>query len=145
MSGVNKAIILGFLGADPEITYPPSGNPVVNFSVATSEKWKDKGTGEKKERTEWHKIVAFGRLAEICGEYLHKGSQVYLEGKIQTDRWTDREQIERYTTKIIIHNMTMVGGRRGEEGSQGGSNKAEGNSNAGDQGEKDSKDDGSFY
>ncbi len=109
--GVNKAIILGTLGRDPEIKYTASGSAVVNLSVATNESWKDKNTGENVERTEWHRIVAFSKLAEICAQYLKKGSQVYFEGKIQTRKWQDQSGQDRYTTEIVANEMQMLGGR----------------------------------
>lgn len=111
MRGVNKAIIVGNLGQDPDTRYMPSGSAVTNISIATSEKWKDKQTGEPRERTEWHKVSMFGRLAEIAAEYLRKGSQVYIEGKLQTDKWQDRDGNDRYTTKIIANQMQMLGGK----------------------------------
>ncbi|SMN10996.1 Single-stranded DNA-binding protein [uncultured Candidatus Thioglobus sp.] len=114
--GVNKAIILGTLGQDPDIKYTPSGVAVVNISVATNEEWKDKNTGEKQERTEWHRIVFFGRLAEIVSEYLRKGSQVYIEGRIQTRKWQDKEGMDRYTTEIVGSEMQMLGGKGGGGG-----------------------------
>ena len=95
MAGVNKVILIGRLGSDPEVRYTPSGDAVANFSIATSEEWKDKNSGEKRERTEWHRIVAWRRLGEICGEYLSKGRQVYVEGRIQTNAWEDKEEIAR--------------------------------------------------
>lgn len=116
MAGVNKVILVGNLGKDPEVRYTPSGSAVANFSIATSEEWKDKNTGEKQERTEWHRIVAFGRLGEICGEYLHKGRQVYIEGRIQTREWEDRDGNKRYTTEVIAREMKMLGSA-GREGS----------------------------
>ncbi|MDY6881689.1 MAG: single-stranded DNA-binding protein [Desulfatiglans sp.] len=120
MAGVNKAIIVGRLGRDPEVRYTPSGVAVANFSVATSEEWKDRDTGDKQERTEWHRVVAWRRLGEICGEYLRKGSQVYVEGRIQTREWEDREGVKRYTTEIVAQTMQMLGsaGRGGFEDSQ---------------------------
>ena len=114
MATVNKVILIGNLGADPELRYTPSGTPVANFSLATHEQWTGKD-GEKGERTEWHRIVAWGRLGEICGEYLHKGSPVYIEGRIQTRSWEDREGNKRYTTEIIAQAMQMLGGP-GKEG-----------------------------
>ena len=108
MAGVNKVILIGRLGRDPEVRYTPSGTAVANFSIATSEEWKDKNTGEKQERTEWHKIVAWRRLGEICGEYLHKGSQVYIEGRLQTKSWEDRDGNTRYTTEVVALNMQML-------------------------------------
>jgi single-strand DNA-binding protein len=114
MRGVNKAIIVGTLGKDPEMRYMPSGSAVANLSVATSEQWKDKQSGEKQERTEWHRVSMFGKLAEIAGEYLRKGSQVYLEGKIQTRKWQDKEGKDRYSTEIVADQMQMLGGKRAE-------------------------------
>lgn len=113
---VNKVILVGNLGSDPEVRYTPSGSPVATFSIATNEKWTDKGTGDKKERTEWHRIVAWGRLGEICGEYLSKGKQIYIEGRIQTRSWEDRDGNKRYTTEIVAQNMQMLGGRGGPQG-----------------------------
>jgi single-strand DNA-binding protein len=112
MRGVNKAILVGTLGKDPEQRYTPNGNAVCNISVATSEQWKDKQTGEKQERTEWHRVSMFGKLAEIAGQYLRKGSQVYLEGKIQTRKWQDKEGKDRYSTEIVADQMQMLGGKR---------------------------------
>jgi single-strand DNA-binding protein len=109
--GVNKAIIVGTLGQDPDVKYTASGSPVVNISVATNENWKDKQTGEAQERTEWHRIVIFGKLAEIAAQYLKKGSQVYFEGKIQTRKWQDKEGKDRYTTEIVANEMQMLGGK----------------------------------
>ena len=122
MSGINKAILIGRLGSDPEIRYTPSGVAVANFSIATSEEWKDKDTGEKQERTEWHRIVVWRRLAEICGEYLSKGRQVYIEGRIQTRSWEDRDGNKRYTTEIIANDVQFLGTRDMPEGGrpQGG-------------------------
>lgn len=108
MAGVNKVILVGRLGQDPEVKYTPSGVAVANFSIATSEEWKDKNTGEKKEDTQWHKIVIWRRLAEVAGEYLHKGSQVYIEGKLQTRSWEDKEGNKRYTTEIIVRDLIML-------------------------------------
>jgi single-strand DNA-binding protein len=110
MAGVNKSIVLGRLGADPEVRYTQDGRAICNFSVATSEEWKDKETGEKREKTEWHRIVAFGRLAEICGEYLSKGRQVYIEGRLQTRSW-EKDGVTRYTTEIVAGIMQMCGSR----------------------------------
>ncbi|MBN1379014.1 MAG: single-stranded DNA-binding protein [Gammaproteobacteria bacterium] len=111
--GINKVILIGHLGADPEVKYMPSGSAVTNLSLATTESWKDKQSGDKQERTEWHRVAMFGRLAEIAGEYLRKGSQVYIEGRIQTDKWQDKDGKDRYTTKIIANDMQMLGGRGG--------------------------------
>ncbi len=111
MAGINKAILIGRLGSDPEVRYTPSGDAVANFSIATSEEWKDANSGEKKERTEWHRIVAWRRLGEICGEYLSKGRQVYVEGRIQTNTWEDKEGNKRYTTEIVANTVQFLGGR----------------------------------
>ncbi|NNE63401.1 MAG: single-stranded DNA-binding protein [Gammaproteobacteria bacterium] len=109
--GINKAIIVGTLGQDPEIKYTASGSAVVNVSVATNESWKDKQTGEAQERTEWHRIVMFNKLAEIASQYLKKGSQAYFEGRIQTRKWQDQSGNDRYTTEIVANDMQMLGGR----------------------------------
>lgn len=115
MSSVNKAIIVGNLGADPEIRTMPSGDKVANLSVATSEKWKDKTTGERKEKTEWHRVSVFGNLAEICEKYLKKGSKVYLEGQIETRKWQDQSGADRYSTEIVLRGfnstLTMLDSR----------------------------------
>ena len=113
MASINKVIIVGNLGRDPETRYLPSGEAVTNISVATTSTWKDKASGEKKEETEWHRVSAFGRLAEIMGEYLKKGSQVYIEGQLRTRKWQDKEGKERYTTEIRADVMQMLGGRSG--------------------------------
>tara|TARA_B100001996_G_scaffold67864_1_gene49473 strand:- start:1175 stop:1600 length:426 start_codon:yes stop_codon:yes gene_type:complete len=111
MSSVNKALIIGNLGQDPDIKYTQSGSPVANLSVATSERWKDKNTGEQKEQTEWHRVVVFGRLAEIAEQYLKKGSKIFIEGKIQTRDWEDAEGNKRYTTEVVAREMTMLDSR----------------------------------
>lgn len=108
MAGINKVILVGRLGRDPEVRYTPSGVTVANFSIATSDEWKDKETGQKQEKTEWHRIVAWRRLGEICGEYLRKGKQIYVEGKLQTRSWEDRDGNKRYTTEIVAQNMQML-------------------------------------
>ena len=113
MASVNKVIILGNVGQDPEPRYQPSGSAIVNLRVATSRNWKDKQTGEKREQTEWHTIVFFDRLAEIAAEYLRKGSPVYVEGRLQTRKWQDKEGKDRYTTEIIVNEMQMLGGKSG--------------------------------
>jgi single-strand DNA-binding protein len=118
MAGINKAIIVGRLGRDPELRYTPDGTAIANFSVATSEEWTDKTSGEKKERTEWHRIVAYRRLGEICGEYLSKGRQVYIEGRIQTRDWEDKDGVKRYTTEIIASQMQMLGSKDDKGGSR---------------------------
>lgn len=112
MSGINKAIIIGNLGQDPETRYLPSGGAVTNLSIATSETWKDKDTGEKKERTEWHRVVCFNRLAEIAGEYLRKGSKVYIEGSLQTQQW-EKDGQKHYTTEIKARDLQMLDSRGG--------------------------------
>jgi len=127
--GVNKVILVGHLGADPETRYMPSGSAVTNIRIATSESWKDKGTGDQQERTEWHNVVMFARLAEIAAEYLRKGSQVYIEGRIRTRKWQDKtDGHDRYTTEIIANEMQMLGSRPGGAGAsapaRGGSDRA---------------------
>ena len=117
--GVNKVILVGNLGRDPEVRYMPSGNAVANVTLATTESWKDKQTGEKQERTEWHNVVFYSRLAEIAGEYLKKGSQVYVEGSLRTRKWQDKNGNDRYTTEIIASEMQMLGGRSGSTGYAG--------------------------
>jgi single-strand DNA-binding protein len=116
--GVNKVILIGNLGADPETRYTQGGSAITTIKLATSESWKDKQTGEQQERTEWHRVKFFGRLAEIAGEYLKKGRQVYVEGSLRTDKYTDKDGIERYTTDIIADEMQMLGGNPGA--SEGG-------------------------
>ena len=111
MKGVNKIILVGTCGKDPETRYMPSGGAVTNISMATSEQWKDKQTGEKKEETEWHNVVFFGRVAEIAAEYLKKGSQAYVEGKLKTEKWQDKDGNDRYTTKVIAHELQLLGSR----------------------------------
>ena len=111
--GVNKVILVGNLGKDPEVRYMPNGNAVANITLATTESWKDKQSGEQQEKTEWHRIVMFRRLGEIAGEYLKKGSQVYIEGKLQTRKWQDNSGNDRYTTEIVASEMQMLGGRGG--------------------------------
>ena len=114
--GINKVIIVGNVGGDPETRYMPSGSAVTNLTVATNESWKDKQTGEQKERTEWHRVAMFNRLAEVAAEYLRKGSQVYIEGKLRTRKWQDKNGQDRYTTEIIADEMQMLGGRGGSGG-----------------------------
>ena len=111
--GINKVILVGNLGADPETRAMPSGSTVANLRIATSESWRDKQTGEQQERTEWHRVALFGRLAEVAAEYLKKGSQVYIEGSLRTRKWTDKQGQERYSTEIIGNDMQMLGGRAG--------------------------------
>jgi len=114
--GINKVILVGNLGQDPDTRYMPSGSAVTNLRIATSEQWKDKQTGEQKERTEWHNVAMFGRLAEIAAEYLRKGSQVYIEGKLRTRKWQDKQGNDRWTTEVIADEMQMLGGRGGGGG-----------------------------
>jgi len=140
--GINKAIVVGNLGRDPEVRYSANGNAIANVTIATTDSWKDRQSGERQEKTEWHRVVFFGRLAEIAGEYLKKGSQVYVEGRLQTRKWEDRDGNERYTTEIVAADMQMLGGRGGGGGdTQGGSGSApefaEGNSDGGSSGDFD--------
>lgn len=116
--GVNKVILIGNLGNDPEVKYLPTGGAVANFTIATSESWTDKATNEKKEQTEWHRIVIYQRLAEIAGEYLRKGSKVYLEGKLKTRKWQDQQGVERYTTEIVCNELQMLDGKQDGAASQ---------------------------
>lgn len=126
--GINKAILVGNCGQDPEVRYMPNGNAVANLTLATSESYKDKNTGQTVEKTEWHRVVLFGKLAEITGEYVRKGSQIYAEGKLQTRKWTDQQGVERYTTEIVVDGFTgqmqMLGARQGgqTQGNQGNNN-----------------------
>ena len=128
MASVNKVILVGNLGRDPEVRYNPDGFTVANVSVATTSVWKDKNTGDRREDTEWHRVVFYGRQAEVVGQYLKKGSAVYIEGRLKTRKWTDKEGVERYTTEIIADNMQMLGGRN-DPGPFGG----EGESSSGEQ------------
>ncbi|MCY9802967.1 single-stranded DNA-binding protein [Vibrio scophthalmi] len=118
--GVNKVILVGNLGADPEVRYMPSGGAVANITVATSESWRDKATGEQREKTEWHRVALFGKLAEVAGEYLRKGSQVYIEGQLQTRKWQNQQGQDQYTTEVVVQGfngvMQMLGGRQGGQG-----------------------------
>lgn len=118
--GINKVILVGNLGKDPETRYMPSGKAVTNFSIATSESWTDRQSGDKQERTEWHNVVLFDKLGEIAAEYLRKGSQVYIEGSLRTRKWQDKEGKDRYTTEIVGRDMQMLGGRGGAGSSSGG-------------------------
>lgn len=131
--GVNKVILVGNLGADPEVRYTAGGSAITSIRIATSESWKDKQTGEQQERTEWHRIKFFGRLAEIAGEYLKKGRQVYIEGSLRTDKYTDKDGVERYSTDIIANEMQMLGGvgEGGGGGGGGGSRGSRGGSGGG--------------
>lgn len=121
--GVNKVILVGNLGQDPEVRYMPNGGAVANITLATSESWRDKQTGETREKTEWHRVVLFGKLAEVAGEFLRKGAQVYIEGALQTRKWQDQSGQERYTTEVVVNvggTMQMLGGRGGGTGAQTG-------------------------
>ena len=118
--GINKVILIGNLGADPETRAMPSGATVANLRIATSESWRDKQTGEQQERTEWHRVAFFGRLAEVAGEYLRKGSQVYIEGSLRTRKWQDKEGKDRYSTEIVGNDLQMLGGRGGGAGGASG-------------------------
>lgn len=134
--GINKVILVGNLGSDPENKHLPSGSTVSEFSVATTRAWKNKDSGQQTEETEWHRITAFGRLAEICGEYLRKGSQIYCEGRLKTDKWQDQQGNTRYTTKVVIDEMQMLGGRGGSApmGGAGGGQQQGGGQPQGNQG-----------
>lgn len=136
--GINKVILVGNLGSDPENKHLPSGSSVSEFSVATTRAWKNRDTGQQTEETEWHRVTAFGRLAEICGEYLRKGSQIYCEGRLKTDKWQDQQGNNRYTTKVVIDEMQMLGGRGGSApmggGQQGGAPAQSNNQGGGQQG-----------
>jgi single-strand DNA-binding protein len=123
--GINKVILIGHLGADPETRAMPSGMTVANMRLATTESWKDKQSGEQQERTEWHNVALFGRLGEIAAEYLRKGSQVYIEGRLRTRKWQDKEGRDRYTTEIVANEMQMLGGRGGAGGAAGGGGSSE--------------------
>jgi single-strand DNA-binding protein len=133
--GVNKVILIGHLGADPESRAMPSGMQVANLRLATTESWKDKASGEQQERTEWHNVALFGRLGEIAAEYLRKGSQVYIEGRLRTRKWQDKEGRDRYTTEIVGSEMQMLGGRGGGGGAGGGGGGGSGYSEAPQRGE----------
>ena len=125
MASVNKVILIGNLGRDPEVRYTPSGAAVCNVTVATSRTWKNKDSGEKMEETEWHRVIFYDRLAEIAGEYLKKGRSIYVEGRLKTRKWTDKDGVEKYTTEVIAQEMNMLGGREGGGGG-GGSAEDEG-------------------
>ena len=126
MASVNKVIVVGNLGRDPEVRYTPNGNAVCNVSVATTRQWKNKDSGEKQEETEWHRVVFYDRLAEIAGEYLKKGRSVYVEGRLKTRKWQDKDGKDQYTTEIIAMEMQMLGGREGMGGGGGGSSEDRG-------------------
>ncbi|WP_413285732.1 single-stranded DNA-binding protein [Vibrio sp. MA40-2] len=127
--GINKVILVGNLGGDPEVRYMPSGSAVANITIATSESWRDKATGEQREKTEWHRVALFGKLAEVAGEYLRKGSQVYIEGQLQTRKWQDQSGQDRYTTEVVVQGfngvMQMLGGRQGGTQAMGGGQPAQ--------------------
>lgn len=127
--GVNKVILLGNLGNDPEVRYTASGAAVANVSLATTDSWRDKESGDQQERTEWHRIVFFGRLAEIVGEYLKKGSQIYVEGRLQTRKWQDKDGNDKYSTEIVASEMQMLGGGGGRSGGGGGGDQSRSSSN----------------
>ena len=120
MASVNKVILIGNLGKDPEVRYAPSGSAICNIALATSRQWKDKTSGERQEETEWHRVVFFDRMAEVAGEYLKKGKSVYIEGRLKTRKWTDKEGVEKYTTEIMADRMEMLGSREGGAGGGGG-------------------------
>ena len=122
-AGVNKVILVGHLGRDPEVRYTQDGRPICNFTMATTEQWRDKNTGERRDKTEWHRVVVFGKLAEICGEYLSKGRQVYIEGKLQTRKWQGQDGQDRWTTEVVVDisgTMQMLGSRGDSAGGGGG-------------------------
>lgn len=132
--GINKVILVGNLGQDPEIRYTADGRPIANFSIATSETWKDRNSGERREKTEWHRVVVFGKLAEICGEYLSKGRQVYIEGKLQTRKWQGQDGQDRYTTEVVVDirgTMQMLGTRDSGPARQSSSYASNNNSGGG--------------
>ena len=128
MASVNKVILMGNLGRDPEVRYSPDGAAVCNVSIATTSSWKDKNSGERREETEWHRVVFYNRLAEIAGEYLKKGRPVYVEGRIKTRKWQNKEGVDQYTTEVVADNMQLLGGRDGGDGGSSGGN--EGSSGA---------------
>jgi single-strand DNA-binding protein len=135
-AAVNKVILVGHLGRDPEVRYTPDGRAICNFTMATTDSWKDKNSGEKREKTEWHRIVVFGKLAEICGEYLAKGRQVYIEGKLQTRKWQGQDGQDRWTTEVVVDGfngtMQMLGSREGGGGGQAaGGRRPQGNTGGG--------------
>ena len=131
MASVNKVILVGNLGKDPETRYAPSGDAITNITLATTDSWKDKATGEKKEATEWHRVVFFGRLAEIAGEYLKKGRSIYVEGRIKTRKWQDKDGQDRYTTEVVADQMQMLGSREGMGGGGGADEGAAGGGGGG--------------
>jgi single-strand DNA-binding protein len=128
MASVNKVILIGNLGRDPEVRYAPSGSAICNVTIATSRQWKDKTSGERQEETEWHRVVFYDRLAEIAGEYLKKGRPVYVEGRLKTRKWTDKDGVEKYTTEIVAAEMQLLGSRDGGGGGAGGADEMGGGS-----------------
>ena len=120
MASVNKVILVGNLGRDPEVRYSPDGAAICNVSIATTSNWKDKNSGERREETEWHRVVFYNRLAEIAGEYLKKGRPVYVEGRLKTRKWQNKEGVDQYTTEVVADQMQMLGGRDGSDGGMGG-------------------------
>ena len=139
MASINKVILIGNLGKDPEVRYTPNGAAICNIGIATTRSWKDKTSGEKVEETEWHRVVFYDRLAEIAGEYLKKGRPVYVEGRLKTRKWQDKEGVEKYTTEIVADNMQLLGGRDGEGSGGGGSRAASGGSAGGGHGGGDDR------
>ena len=132
--GINKVILIGNLGADPEVRFTQGGQAVANFRIATSESWTDKQSGQKTEKTEWHRIVVWGKLAELCGEYLKKGRQCYVEGRLQTREWTDKEGKKNYTTEVVANTVQFLGGGAGGGGGNRGGGEGGGNRGPSDQG-----------
>lgn len=126
MASVNKVILVGNLGRDPEVRYSPDGAAICNVSIATTSNWKDKNSGERREETEWHRVVFYNRLAEIAGEYLKKGRPVYVEGRLKTRKWQNKEGVDQYTTEIVADQMQMLGGRDGADGGMGGGGESQG-------------------
>ena len=135
MASINKVILIGNLGRDPEVRYTPNGSAICNISVATTRNWKDKTSGDKVEETEWHRVVFYDRLAEIAGEYLKKGRPVYVEGRLKTRKWQDKDGAEKYTTEVIADNMQLLGGREGMGGGDSGDDQGGDRSDRGDRGE----------
>ena len=136
MASVNKVILIGNLGRDPEVRYTPSGGAVCNIGLATTRSWKSKESGDKVEETEWHRVVFYDRLAEIAGEYLKKGRSVYVEGRLKTRKWQDKDGVEKYTTEVIAEEMKMLGGREGQGGEEGGGGGSYSRGGGGERGER---------
>jgi single-strand DNA-binding protein len=134
MASINKVILIGNLGRDPEVRYTPNGAAICNVTIATSRNWKDKNSGEKVEETEWHRVVFYDRLAEIAGEYLKKGRSVYVEGRLKTRKWQDKDGVEKFTTEVIADNMQMLGGREGMGGGDEGGSRSYGRESGGGEG-----------